>query len=350
MPDPLTGFFCPTEADRERLVELEAHLRGARLATFAALGAGLVCMVPWIEWRVLPLAVALLLGYELLLRRRLTSTDHAAAMVLFGMVLTTTMIAVGAMLTGGATSPLLPWMVIPIMSMAGRFDNRGVWTGTGFAIAMLAAVAATSPRAFLDRPDTLIALVPLVLSVGWFSVALMRAERLQRQESALDPLTGLLNRKSLEGRFGELAEQARLTGDPVALLVLDLDHFKAINDTYGHALGDAVLRHVAASIRGQLRSFELAYRLGGEEFLVVLPGLDIRQAAEVGERLRRGIEELAPNDIPVTISVGVSAGSGDAVALDALFAQADAALYAAKGAGRNRVQVTEQTPELRLAA
>lgn len=346
----LSMFFCPSEADRERLLELETHLRGARLATFAALGAGLVAMSPWLSWKPVPLGVVLLLTYELLLRRRLESSLHPAALVLAGFLTTTTMIATAAAVSGGPASPLVPWVVIPIVSLAGRFDTRGVWTGTIFALVMLAGVTLTDLGAFREDPARVLALVPLVLSVGLFSVAMMRAERVQRTASALDPLTGLLNRTSLDGRFSELAEQARLSGDPVAVLAVDLDHFKRINDGYGHARGDEVLRQVAAAIRAQLRSFELAYRMGGEEFLVVLPGLDLRQGAEVAERLRRALAALEPGGLAVTVSIGVSAGSGDGVCFKPLYQAADAALYAAKGAGRNRVQVAEGPADLRLAA
>jgi diguanylate cyclase (GGDEF)-like protein len=345
--DRLSAFFCPTEADRERLLELEQHLRGARLATFAALGAGLAAMGPWLGWAPIALCIALLLTYEMLVRRRLAASGNPAVVVLSGFVLTTSTIVVAAIVSGGPSSPILPWLVVPIVSLAGRFDTRGVWTGTVFAMAMLVVVALTDLGAFRAEPPRMMALVPLVFSVGLFSVAM---ERVQRTESALDPLTGLLNRKSLHGRFAELAEQARLTGDPVTLLALDLDHFKVINDSYGHARGDVVLREVAAAIRGQLRSFELAYRMGGEEFVVVLPGVDLAHGVEVAERLRRGIRELLPDGLEVSVSVGVCAGAGQAVSFEPLYEAADAALYAAKRAGRNRVQVAEGPPDLRVAA
>jgi diguanylate cyclase (GGDEF)-like protein len=350
VPDPITRFFCPTEADRERLHDLEASLRNPRVASFAAIGLTLVALGPWLGWWPLPLCAALTLVYEGLLRQRLQRSGHAALLVFSGFLLTSSMIAGAAILTGGPASPLLPWLVIPIVSLAGRFDTRGVWTGTGFAVVILAIVAAIDAHGFADDPTPVFAMLPLVLAVNLFSVAMMRAERRQRTESSLDPLTGLLNRKSLEGRFAELAEQASVTGDPVALLALDVDHFKTINDTHGHARGDIVLRAIAAAIREQLRSFELAYRLGGEEFLVVLPGVDLKRGAEVAERLRRGLETLRPDDLPITVSVGVSAGRGQAVAFDALYREADAALYAAKAGGRNRVQVAPNEPDLSLAA
>jgi diguanylate cyclase (GGDEF)-like protein len=179
---------------------------------------------------------------------------------------------------------------------------------------------------------------------------MMHAERRQRQRSALDALTGLLNRSSLETRFDELAEQARLNGDTVALIALDIDHFKQINDRYGHARGDAVVREVAVAIRGELRSFELAYRIGGEEFLIVLPGVDLEHGAGVAERLRERIASLHPGGIEVRVSLGVSAGAGADVAYGPLFDAADRALYAAKRNGRDRVEVAATQAALTLVA
>jgi diguanylate cyclase (GGDEF)-like protein len=121
------------------------------------------------------------------------------------------------------------------------------------------------------------------------------------------------------------------------MVLCDVDGFKAINDEYGHDRGDAVLRDVAYELRKRLRSFELVYRLGGEEFLIVLPGVNSKAGLEVAERLREAVSQTRPQGIHITISVGLSAGSGDDVEYDTLFRAADAALYDAKRAGRNRV-------------
>ncbi|MBX5441261.1 MAG: GGDEF domain-containing protein [Solirubrobacteraceae bacterium] len=344
----VAAFFCPTDADRERLLELEETLRRPRVITYVAVAVTLAVLVPWTGWVVLLLVGVMAFLCEMVIRRRLVAgRTHPALVILVGFALNTVITGIGVAITGGAGSPLLPWMVIPIVSLAGRFDARGVWWGTGFVGLAIAVVVATSPSAFADNPAPAIAVLPLALSLGMFSAAMMRAERQQRTRSALDPLTGLLNRSSLPSRFGELAEQARLTGDSVALVALDIDRFKAINDTYGHARGDAVLRALAAAIRGELRSFELAYRLGGEEFLIVLPGVDLEHGAGVAERLRRRIAALRPDGLDVTASLGVSAAHGDAVELGALFDAADRALYAAKRGGRNRVEVAPPGDEAR---
>ena len=167
--------------------------------------------------------------------------------------------------------------------------------------------------------------------------ALQAAELHHRDEAILDPLTGLLNRHALIPRFIEIAQQARLTQQPVCLLLCDVDNFKAVNDEHGHDRGDAVLRDVAYELRKRLRSFELVYRLGGEEFLIVLPGVGSDDGRDVAERLRAAVEQVRPAGIPITISIGVSAARGEHVDYDTLFKAADEALYEAKRAGRNRV-------------
>jgi diguanylate cyclase (GGDEF)-like protein len=149
----------------------------------------------------------------------------------------------------------------------------------------------------------------------------------------------MLNRKALEGRIHELAQQSAITGEPVGVIVGDLDHFKDVNDTHGHAVGDVVLREVAYVMRKQLRAFDLAYRLGGEEFLILVPGSDLEQTARLAERVREGVDyEQLTGDIAVTMSLGVGASTGEEpFDYAAIFEEADAALYRAKDGGRNRV-------------
>lgn len=164
----------------------------------------------------------------------------------------------------------------------------------------------------------------------------MRSDIRQRADAILDPLTGLLNRKALTDRFAELAEQAALTGEPVALVMCDVDEFKTVNDAHGHERGDAVLKDLAYVIRRSLRSFELVYRLGGDELLIVLPGATAATARDLAEAVRAAIEAARPGGLDVTVSIGVASAHGG-VAFDALFRDADDALYRAKHDGRNRV-------------
>ena len=158
-----------------------------------------------------------------------------------------------------------------------------------------------------------------------------------------DQLTGVSNR----ARFYELAEAEfarwKRFRQPLSALMIDIDHFKRINDTYGHAAGDEVLRQVAVSLQTGLRSIDVIGRVGGEEFAILLPSIDLEGAEMVAERLRRTVAGLSPvsdgTAIPVTISLGVAQIDGDARAFDALLKAADAALYSAKQGGRNKVVV-----------
>ncbi|MGF1456153.1 MAG: PleD family two-component system response regulator [Alphaproteobacteria bacterium] len=158
-----------------------------------------------------------------------------------------------------------------------------------------------------------------------------------------DVLTGLYNRTFLDGQLPRLFQETRERNQPLAVLLFDLDAFKAINDTYGHAAGDEVLRQFARTLQNGLRSHDVAFRIGGEEFLVLMPRTGFEAAHAIAERVRDRVAcfpfflPQIGRDINVTVSAGVHVHQGDPVPLDALLAPADAALYRAKDAGRNRV-------------
>src|SRR6185312_14295795 len=146
-----------------------------------------------------------------------------------------------------------------------RFRPRVVIAGlAGTVITILVATVGVKPAATVEDPVPVIATLALLAGVVSIVWALQAAELHHRDEAILDPLTGLLNRHALMPRFIELSHQARLTQQPVCMVLCDVDGFKAINDEYGHDRGDAVLRDVAYELRKRLRSFELVYRLGGE--------------------------------------------------------------------------------------
>lgn len=163
--------------------------------------------------------------------------------------------------------------------------------------------------------------------------------------SGTDELTGLANRRLLADAGARIVSICRRAGQPCACLMLDLDHFKHINDVHGHATGDEVLRRLAAAIMTTVRSSDFAVRMGGEEFAIIAPNTDATHAMALAERLRRNVERIdlrqADMPVPVAISVGVAGmtvtpryGAGP---LEDLLARADHALYRAKQAGRNRV-------------
>ncbi len=158
-----------------------------------------------------------------------------------------------------------------------------------------------------------------------------------------DALTGLFNRRYMENHLVTLVEQASARGKPLAVLALDIDYFKSINDTHGHDAGDDVLRDFALRIKRSIRGIDLACRSGGEEFIIVMPETDMAVAAMVAERLRRRIAaepfaiSAGTRTIPVTLSIGIAALRGRDDSPATLLKRADQALYRAKRDGRNRV-------------
>jgi diguanylate cyclase (GGDEF)-like protein len=161
--------------------------------------------------------------------------------------------------------------------------------------------------------------------------------------AATDALTGLPNQRAAADTLNRMFAQATTTGSPLALLFLDLDHFKQINDQRGHAVGDQVLANVGAVLRNVLRTRDFAARNGGEEFAILLPDTGIAAALAIAERIRAAIAEISlpGSDVSVTISIGVSGFPDHASTLDRLERLADAALYLAKRLGRNRVELAE---------
>ncbi|MFN4178095.1 PleD family two-component system response regulator [Phenylobacterium sp.] len=158
-----------------------------------------------------------------------------------------------------------------------------------------------------------------------------------------DQLTGLHNRRYMQGQLEALMRRSLAGGDPVALLVIDIDHFKRINDSFGHDVGDEVLREFAVRLASNVRAVDLPVRHGGEEFVVVMPDTSLDDAGRIAERIRlhvagspfrvQGGEEL----LSVTISIGVAASAGPGDSAQALLKRADEAVYEAKSSGRNRV-------------
>lgn len=204
------------------------------------------------------------------------------------------------------------------------------------------------------------ALVPAVFCLGGVFVGLTfrlaartvddlgRVALLER-ESVTDALTGLYNRRHFERRLAEEFSRARRQGQALALLLLDVDHFKRINDTHGHPVGDAVLRDLASRCLACVRAHDVVARYGGEEIAIVAPGADADAARRLAERLRNAVQNLPlqlrgdayPTGLAVayTVSVGVAALDASMADEAALLGAADAALYRAKRDGRNRVSI-----------
>ncbi|MDR5891181.1 GGDEF domain-containing protein [Halomonas mongoliensis] len=246
-----------------------------------------------------------------------------------------------------------------------------LYMGLGFLGA--AVMVAEIPAALALR---LLLLLVLTNAVGFF--ALLRLETLQRRQFALlqeervqnqqlteeiahrksleaqlrslaerDGLTGLNSRGHFMERARELLQRAQFDGAPFSLLMIDVDHFKAINDTWGHRQGDSVLKAIAETCKHSLRPQDVIGRFGGEEFIVALPDTRPEEARRVAERLRQRVAALSfDDDMPghrLAVTIGIAGVVDEATDLDALIHQADQALYAGKHGGRNRVVVSQET-------
>ena len=166
---------------------------------------------------------------------------------------------------------------------------------------------------------------------------------LAKEEAETDPLTGLFNRKSMVAKLEKAMADAQTTGEPLSVLMADLDHFKRVNDTYGHQVGDEVLIAFAKFLKNAIRGDDVAVRYGGEEFLIILPATPVRSAMKVAARINAQLpgfiaEELADiADLRCTVSIGVSDYPSCAEDEEELIATADTALYEAKLAGRDLI-------------
>ena len=324
------------------MVDMDRRVRPVRKAAFAVLAVALLACGPWLGWwTVAPLALAAVLFR--IAERRIDAASRPEIGLFAAWAASQVIIGLSTALTGGPTVATMSWFAIPLITLSARFSERGIALGVGITLTLICAVSfGVDAAAVIDNPPILIAPVAMVIAVAMLQTVVMRSDVETRASAVIDPLTGMLNRHALTSRIAELKQQAQVVNEPIGLVVCDLDHFKAVNDTFGHAAGDAVLTDVAYTLRKGLRAFDLIYRIGGEEFLVLLPGADLPHALEVAEDLRAAVEAATAGDgHHVTMSFGVSASpAGAEFDYDTLFVDADAALYAAKGAGRNRVCAT----------
>jgi diguanylate cyclase (GGDEF)-like protein len=187
----------------------------------------------------------------------------------------------------------------------------------------------------------------LPLAIKERGVAEQRASDLEAI-AAIDFLTAIYNRREFESLArAELARCQRYMR-PLSVLMIDIDHFKAVNDRFGHAAGDAVLKNVVAICRAEKRESDVLARLGGEEFIMMLPETTVAAATQFAERLRRRVEDVSPALIGVTVSIGIAGTSIGTSGIEELLRRADEALYEAKALGRNRVAVS-RTVDLHAA-
>jgi diguanylate cyclase (GGDEF)-like protein len=318
---------------------MERRIRPVRAVSMLILAVALLLTGPtqgW--WTLLPLVVSAA-GFAAM-DRGLESAPRPEYRLAGAWLLAEFAIAGSVALSGGPRSPAVAWIAIPVVTLGARFSHRGVMAGLGCAaVLILLVTVGVDPSYIGGHPSAVIFPVALLGAIAVLSTALMSSDLHHRGAAAIDPLTGMLNRNALIARVGELAHQAVVARQPVGMIVGDLDHFKSINDAHGHAAGDAVLRDVADRLRESLRAFDLAYRVGGEEFLVLLPGSGLEQTQKVAEELRLAVSARPLAGLLVSMSCGVTASPPAGFDYETAFAAADVALYEAKHSGRDSVRV-----------
>jgi diguanylate cyclase (GGDEF)-like protein len=230
------------------------------------------------------------------------------------------------------------------------FKPRGIAVSValiGAAYAgVLSAIGATGAQAFTRWIVTLSVVAGVTVALHMLRRHIDRLLGQLRDAARTDALTQLLNRRGFEERFALELERARRTGDPLTLLVGDLDRFKELNDRFGHAAGDATLVSVAQTLGSSARTIDTVARVGGEEFALLLPATDAEGGLGAAERLRLGVSRTVGEDgAPLTISFGVAQATHDHETPPSLMLAADTALYAAKAAGRNRSVVHDGASE-----
>lgn len=256
-------------------------------------------------------------------------------------------------------------MIVSAMSL--RAERRGdrratgraafwmlaIFAGLDIGLGVLALCISTDASYQLYRTLMLMVVPTGLFGVGLFAMFLLGADLAEamRQVAASDPLTAILNRRGFEQAALPLVAQSQRHGRPLAVVIADLDRFKTINDRFGHGVGDAVLQCFAEHVGGTIRQCDLFGRLGGEEFILVLPDTDAREAIEAMERVRSGLTAVVHDLVPtaqISASFGVAMLDGRSDTLANAMQRADNALYRSKMDGRDRITLAEALPKTML--
>jgi diguanylate cyclase (GGDEF)-like protein len=362
MSEVLSGSNIPISRDESQALRMRRYLMAAGTSLLLCLTLLILAFVGRLPWRVaiegsMAILALIVLFYVLFrtgLNRRfadpsLTTEQLGAALILLAFLMTH---------AGPARSSLMLFYPVAMLFGVLRLGSRRLMTLAFLALiahgTMLALLMAREPQ--LDRGALLTEFAVLVVVLPWFAAMggyvnrlrtrlsdsnrdLKRAFDRIEQLAVRDALTGSYNRRFLMDCLDGERSRAERLGTPFSVCLVDLDHFKAINDSLGHAAGDAVLKKLPALAAAGLRAIDVFGRFGGEEFLLILPGASLEGARAAAERVRRSIEAArfgALGERAVTVTVGVAEhGKGEEIA--ALLARADRALYAGKAGGRNRV-------------
>jgi diguanylate cyclase (GGDEF)-like protein len=310
-----------------------------RVTGVVAAGA-IVASVPWVGWHTL-IAPVIAGAVFNVIQSTVTRWDRPEYPLAIGWLLFQIAIAVGFAMAASRPVFALPLFVLMVIGSGAMFPVRIVFAGLA-ATAVLVTLTALhlNAHAVLHNPAFVALPLALLGSVGLIGWAVQQSAIYHRSTRIVDPLTGLLNRAALDARTAELAHQSELTGEQISVLIGDLDGFKAVNDSFGHAKGDEVLVEVAERIRRHVRAFESVFRFGGDEVTVLVAGVGTDGAADLARRLGDAVRDSPVCGCEITMSFGIAASMpGDPFDFDEVFRRADAALYAAKRDGGDGVKV-----------
>jgi diguanylate cyclase (GGDEF)-like protein len=325
--------------ERAWMVDMNRRIVPQTMRGTALLFLGAIVAAPWLPAATyLPAALAGIsfgIGQYIAIRRQvLAPMVYAWFVCVFFMVVT---IAVShTVLTGGVVV-----LFFPLSGACAGFPSRLVRACVAYMAALaIGAGALTYHSSPVRNPAMLIMFVMALVGVAAVTEASRQAMWDDRAAAVRDALTGLLNRGALERRARELHDESLTQLGPVGVVIADVDDFKLINDQHGHQRGDAVLRDLAERLRSSVRSYDQCFRLGGEEFLILLPGADVDASRKVAEKLRELVRSTPIAGVPITLSLGVAASPvGSAFRYEEMLALADSALYEAKRDGRDRTVV-----------
>lgn len=335
------SWICRNEFERARFMDLHGRLVHANSLILLALVVVMAATFPFMAERLVLLPALAGMALFGAVQRNAPRFSRPELWVFAALLGAESMIVAAVAIHDGTFTPALALLCWPVAGLAGRFPDRASRLGTAFAVTLAgAAVLAAEPGILGEDPLGLSLLLLALFSVHCVATVLRDSDIENRGAAILDPLTGMLNRTALNNRTAEIEHQSRLTGEPVAVIVADLDNFKRVNDSHGHATGDVVLREVAYRMRKELRAYDLAYRIGGEEFVILLLGGAPVAAVATAEHLRTAVSAEPIDGLDVTLSLGVAASApGHPFVWSDVFALADRALYRAKADGRDRVAV-----------
>ena len=338
-PEPRSSWICRDAFERARFIDLHSRLLPANTRILLGLVVVIALAIPSSPDLLSLLPASLGMVAFGAIQHNSMRFARPELWVCGAVVGAEAMITLAVFLHDAALTPAMALLCWPVAGFAGRFPARVAWLNTAYAgVLATAAVLYEDPTVLTGNSLRLTLLLAGLGSVTAISAVLRDSDVENRGAAILDPLTGMLNRTALNNRTAEIEHQSRVTGQPVAVLVADLDHFKAVNDTHGHATGDSVLREVAYRMRRELRAYDLAYRLGGEEFVVLLLGGTPEATEATAEQLRAAVSAEPVAGVDVTVTIGVAASEpGTPFVWADVFAEADAAMYRAKRAGRDRV-------------